>query len=140
MSKKPMRSAAIGTAMRTGDVKVPYVLKRNLFYPMMRGLKEHILQDGEVTIIGFGKFKIYPRIVKKAVIGPDTKRSYVLRFKPSPSLKKELVQRWSEKVGLVIAPSLQEVVPSVGGEASVALSAADVVAPGDTSTTTGTDW
>lgn len=140
MSKRPKRSAAIGTAMRTGEVSIPYVLKRNIFYPLMRGLKEHIIEDGEVTIIGFGKFKIFPRKVKKNVLGKEFHRSYAVKFKPSSAFKREVVRRWTEKTRLVIGDLPQAPVSSVDGEGSGASSAPNVAAPAATSTTVGTDW
>ena len=146
MTNLSNKGPAVKAAVVAKDIKVAFATKRDLFYPLMKGLAEVILRDGSANIVGFGKFKVRAKNVCTGPMKKGEKREgeiktiYTISFKPSRTLIKEATKRWGQECSLVSAISSPESASSAPEEVREASSAEEGAAKDDSSTTNDTDW
>lgn len=138
--------ANVLSAMRCRDVKVPYILKKALFYPLMEALRETVIKNRVVRVHNFGTFKLVP-IKANVAVGEKERKDYVaVKFKPARKFIEEAVAEWSDSLEELPRskkdklPSSREPVSFAGGKVAEASSVEEEGAPEGTSTTSGTDW
>lgn len=142
-------------ALGTKDIKVPFVLKRNLIRPIVMGLRDAILKKGEISILGFGRFYIYRKKVSVGIGKRDKKLILAVAFRPSKQFLKMVEGVWSEKQEISLVDSTSKGQPHPTDVKTEDSPLAPVVSvpegeskdtsvetkdAGDTSSTPGTDW
>lgn len=123
-------------AFKMRDIRTPYVLKRDMIRPVMMGLREAVIEAGEVTIVGFGTFYVCKRKVTKRPGSHEKKLVMRVAFKPSPIFLEEVEKKWTAPVSIsLVEPSSQEPASSAPSAESSGSSAEEPPAAADTSTT-----
>ena len=98
-------------AINTPEIKVPFTMKRNMVRPILMGLKEAIIRNGKISIIGLGHFYVVRRKVSERIGSKEKKMILTVAFKPSDGFVKEVRKAWSQKLQ-------PEIVPPISPEAS----------------------
>lgn len=131
------RNPSTEVAIRTKDIKVPYILKKAIVRPVILGVRKAVLETGDILFTDFGRFYVEAKQVSKGVGSREKKAKVVIRFKPSKNFVKEVAARWNEplKVRVIPADSQPESASSAGGEGSAGSSAEEGSAPAGSSST-----
>jgi nucleoid DNA-binding protein len=95
---KEEASSSTRVAVKTRDIIVPYVLKKNLVRPIMLGLKDALIEDGNISFMGFGKFSIVHNKRR------SKKEQLTVKFTPSKSLVEEVSKKWNRPLEVSIVP------------------------------------
>ena len=124
-------------AIRTKDIKVPYILKKAIVRPVILGVRKAVVDTGDILFTDFGRFYVEAKQVSKGVGSREKKAAVVIRFKPSKKFMKEVADRWNEplKVRVIPADSSPEDASSADGDGSVDSSVDAGAAPADSSST-----
>lgn len=92
-------------AIRTKDIKVTYTLKKAMIRPIIMGLKQAIIDKGDITIVGLGRFFIKKTKVADAIGSKNRKYRVAVRFRPARMLAREVAEKWEQPLELSILPS-----------------------------------
>jgi len=92
-------------AINTPEIKVPFTMKRNMVRPILMGLKEAIIRNGKIGIIGLGQFYVVRRKVSERIGSKEKKMILTVAFRPSDGFTREVRKAWSQKLQPEIVPA-----------------------------------